>query len=147
MTLADLDRRRGAAEVEGQTAAVSIASAERRACVDGYLPILFGEKRTLDLGRAQRLFSPAQRVVLAVKWGGCVFPGCDRPPSWTEAHHLDEWSRGGRTDVDDGVLLCAHHHRLLHNGGWRIWRSGGEYFLDPPAGDHLTQRVQVHPRC
>jgi len=143
---ADLDRRRGAATLEGQTSAVSIATAHRRACTDGYLPIFLGDTRRLDLGRTQRTFSAMQRVVLAVKWGGCVFPGCDRPPSWTEAHHINEWSRGGRTDVDDGVLLCAHHHRLLHNGGWRIWRRGDEYFLDPPPGDPLNRRVQLRQR-
>lgn len=147
VTLADLDRRRGAVEVEGQTATVSVATAERRACIDGYLPILFGEKRALDLGRTRRFFSAGQRTVLAVKWGGCVFPACGRPPSWTEAHHIDEWERDhGRTDVDDGVLLCAHHHRLLHNGGWKIWRRGGDYFLDPPAGDPLSRRVTLTPR-
>ena len=103
VTLADLDRRRGAALVEGQTATVSVATAERRACTDGYLPILFGEKHVLDLGSHPAFFSGAQRIVLAVKWGGCVFPACERPPSWTEAHHIDEWQRyRGRTDVTTG---------------------------------------------
>ncbi|MFC0682441.1 HNH endonuclease signature motif containing protein, partial [Lysobacter korlensis] len=64
---------------------------------------------------------------------GCRFPGCDRPPSWCEAHHLNEWARdGGRTDVADGILLCRHHHLLIHNNAWRIKRDRANYFLIPP---------------
>ncbi|MFC0682339.1 HNH endonuclease signature motif containing protein, partial [Lysobacter korlensis] len=64
---------------------------------------------------------------------GCRFPGCDRPPSWCEAHHLDEWARdGGRTDVADGILLCRHHHMLIHNNAWRIKRDRANYFLIAP---------------
>jgi hypothetical protein len=146
VALSDLDRRRGAVTIEGQPATVSVATAERRACADGYLPICFDDGRSLDLGRTQRLFSAKQRMVLAVKWGGCVVPDCDRPPSWTEAHHIEQWERGGRTDVDDGVLLCRHHHMMIHNRGWRIWRSDRRYFLDPPADDPLNRRVEVRPR-
>jgi hypothetical protein len=121
-----------------------VATTRRRICADGYLPILFESGRPIDLGRTQRLFSGAQRAVLAARWGGCAVPGCDRPPSWTEAHHIDEWERdSGRTDVADGVLLCAHHHRLLHNGGWRIIRTGDDYVLHPPPGDELNAAVRL----
>ena len=61
-------------------------------------------------------------------------PGCDRPPSWTEAHHIQHWARdGGRTDIADGILLCRHHHLLFHNNGWEIEREGCAYWLVPPA--------------
>ena len=47
---------------------------------------------------------------------GCRAEGCDRPPSWTEAHHLTKpWAEGGKTDLADGILLCGHHHRLAHH--------------------------------
>jgi len=143
-TLADLDRRAGAGHLEGQGASISIATVERRACADGYLPILFDDcGRALDLGRTQRLFSEKQRVVLAAIWGGCAVAGCDRPPSWTEAHHADEWERDhGDTDVSNGVLLCRHHHMMVHNNGWRIRRRGAEFWLEPPPGDALN-RVPV----
>ena len=60
-------------------------------------------------------------------------PDCTRPPSWTEAHHIDHWARdGGRTDIADGVLLCRFHHMYVHNDGWRIVRRGAEYFAVPP---------------
>lgn len=121
----DLVRGSGAAWLEGQSAAVSVATAERLACSGSYQPIVVRPDERLDVGRAQRLFTERQRIALAVVWGGCAIEQCDRPPSWTEAHHADPWSRGGPTDVDNGVLLCRHHHLLLHNGGWRIDRPPG----------------------
>jgi hypothetical protein len=141
VTVADLDRRKGAAHIEGQGASISIATVERRACADGYLPILFDDcGRALDLGRSQRLFSEKQRLVLAAVWGGCAIAGCDRPPSWTEAHHADEWDRHhGPTDVSNGVLLCRHHHMWLHDTGRRIRRRGVEFWLEPPPGDALNR--------
>jgi hypothetical protein len=142
VTVADLERRDGSAHLEGQGASISIATAERRACADGYLPILFDDcGRALDLGRAQRLFSEKQRIVLAAIWGGCAIGGCERPPSWTEAHHADEWDRdNGPTDVSNGILLCRHHHMMVHNNGWRIRRVGIEFWLDPPPGDALKRK-------
>lgn len=122
---ADLASGEGAAWIEGQSAAVSVATAERFACAGGYQPIVFQPDGKLDVGRARRLFTERQRVALAAIWGGCAVETCDRPPSWTEAHHGTPWSRGGGTDVDNGVLLCRHHHLLLHNGGWRIDRPPG----------------------
>jgi len=132
-TLADLDRRRGAASLEGQTASVSIETAERIGCAGGFLPVLFGGTDALDLGRSQRRYSAKQRDVLAAMWGGCPIDGCDRPPSWTEAHHINQWERDhGRTDVRDGILLCRHHHMWVHDIGARIVRTGSEYDLHVP---------------
>ncbi len=88
----------------------------------------------LDLGREQRLFSPRQRIALAVRDGGCRWRGCDRPASYCEAHHIDPFAGGGRTDIDRGVLLCRYHHMALHNGGWRITRQDrGDFVLHPPG--------------
>lgn len=89
----------------------------------------------LDLGREQRLFTPKQRIALAARDGGCRWRGCDRPASYCEAHHIDAYSQGGRTDIDRGILLCRWHHMELHHGGWRITREGHEDFvLHPPPG-------------
>jgi hypothetical protein len=52
--------------------------------------------------------------------GGCAFPGCPRPPAWCIAHHIQHWADGGRTDLDNLVLLCDHHHRVVHHHGWDI---------------------------
>ncbi|MFB9647081.1 HNH endonuclease signature motif containing protein [Microbacterium terregens] len=90
----------------------------------------------LKLGREQRLYSARQRIALAVRDGGCMFPGCCVPASYCEAHHCDHWEEHeGRTDVDRGILLCRFHHMLLHNNGWRITREKlGPFMLHPPPG-------------
>ena len=143
----DLDRGFGAAHLEGQTASVSVHTARRHACTAGAIPIEFDDTgQVLNLGRTQRLFSRQQRIALAARDGGCRFPGCDRPPGWTEAHHINEWDRDhGRTDLADGILLCRHHHMLLHNNGWRVSRTGGDYFVIPPRSIDPEQRPVLAP--
>jgi hypothetical protein len=134
VTAEDLHRGDGAAGAfEGQTVPASIATVQRQICATGYIPILFDhEHRPLDVGRSQRLFTTRQRIALAARDGGCLFPHCDRPPTWCEAHHITPWRHGGTTDTRDGVLLCRHHHLLVHNNGWRIARNGADYHLIPP---------------
>ncbi len=146
---ADLESGHGSARIEGQTAAISIDSARRLACAAGAIPILFDGADAIDVGRTQRLFTERQRVALAARDGGCRFPDCDRPPSWCEAHHIDEWVRDhGRTDVAAGVLLCRFHHLLVHNAGWRIRRRGGGFAAQPPPGDSrpALDMPSHHPR-
>ena len=75
----------------------------------------------LNLGRTTRLFSSGQRRALAARDGGCIFPGCDQPPARCAAHHLHQWILGGRTDCDNGALLCRRHHGLVHGSNpWTI---------------------------
>jgi hypothetical protein len=142
VTATDLDRRAGVAQFEGQTVAVSVAAAERRACADGIVPILFDDGgQSINVGRTQRLFTRRQRVGLAARDGGCRFPDCDRPPGWTEAHHIIEWDRDhGRTDIADGILLCRHHHLLVHDNGWQVTRTGAAYFVVPPLSIDPSQQ-------
>jgi len=130
----DLARRAGHGWIEGQTTPLSIATVERELCDRGTVPIhLDSDGQVVNVGRDRRLFTPRQRIGLAVRDGGCRFPGCDRPPSWCEAHHIDEWFRDqGRTDIADGVLLCRHHHLLIHNNEWRVVRERADYFVVPP---------------
>ena len=149
VTLTDLDRRAGIAHLEGQSTAVSVATAHRIGCSHGLVPILFDDQgKPLKLGRTKRSFTEHQRTVLAAIWGGCAHPGCDRPPSWTEAHHINEWVRDhGRTDIDDGILLCRHHHLMIHNNGWHIRRQDHRYLLEPPPGDPLHhEAVELTPK-
>jgi hypothetical protein len=103
---------------------LSAGELRRLACTQGVLPaVLGGASVPVDLGRAQRLFSPHQRDALATMDGGCVAPGCDRPPSWCEAHHgADPWHTGGRTDLKDGYLLCCTHHHEAHQKRWKLRR-------------------------
>ena len=140
VTAADLTTRTGAAIVEGQTTALSIATAERLACTDGYVPILFHPDGSVDVGRTQRTYTSRQRTALAAIWGGCAHPGCDRPPSWCEAHHATPWHAGGPTDISNGILLCRHHHMLVHNNGWSIRPPGSSarpWLLVPSPDDPL----------
>lgn len=121
--------------LEGNTAPVSPETVERLICDSGTVRITVDEHgRPLDLGREERLFSPAQRTALAARDGGCRWPGCDRPPAFTEAHHLEHWLRDtGATNIDIGILLCHGHHMLLHNQHWQIFENDGRYWLRPPA--------------
>lgn len=130
-----LAQRTGHGRIEGHPDPISIESVERHACSSGTVAItLDTHGQPIDVGREQRLFTHRQRIALAARDGGCMAPGCDRPPSWTEAHHIQHWKRDeGRTDIDNGILLCRHHHLLFHDHGWDISRRGGDYWLTPPA--------------
>jgi hypothetical protein len=87
----------------------------------------------LEVGRATRTVARAQRAALVVRDGGCGFPGCDRPQSWCEAHHLRHWLYGGPTDLGNLTLLCRAHHRAVHEGGWRLQRApDGRLTATPP---------------
>jgi hypothetical protein len=95
---------------------ITAAQARRLACNAQIVPaVLGGRSVPLDLGRARRLFSPAQRLAMAVRDTTCRAEGCDVPATWCEAHHLHPWEHGGRTDLDDGVLFCGHHHHRVHD--------------------------------
>jgi hypothetical protein len=125
--------RQGHGRIEGAADPISIETVERLSCAGVTVPVLFDGEDVLNLGRTQRLFTPRQRAALAARDGGCRMPTCDRPPSWTEAHHIEHWERdGGATDLVNGILLCRHHHLLLHNNGWEISRRDKQYWLIPP---------------
>lgn len=145
----DLARRAGSGWIEGQTAPISISTVERELCNRGTVPIHFDSAgQAVNVGREKRLFTPRQRIGLAVRDGGCRFPGCDRPPSWCEAHHINEWFRDhGGTDIADGILLCRHHHLLIHNDEWRVTRQGADYFVVPPTPVDLARTpIEAPPK-
>ncbi|MCV7047642.1 DUF222 domain-containing protein [Mycobacterium frederiksbergense] len=91
----------------------------------------------LDVGRAERLFTPAIRKGLAVRDGGCAHPGCGRPVSWCDAHHIQPWASGGTTSIDNGVLLCRLHHTAIHHGGWQVYLGADRHpwFIPPHRPD------------
>jgi hypothetical protein len=96
---------------------ITAGEARRLACTASIIPmVLGGESEILDQGRARRLFTSAQRKAMAVRDQHCRAEGCDVPAAWCEAHHVNRpWSQGGRTDLDDGVLLCSWHHHRAHD--------------------------------
>jgi hypothetical protein len=115
-------------------------AARLRAAMALLPPVLGGAPRQpMDVGRATRVIHPAQRSALAVRDGGCVFPDCDRPLAWCEAHHLLSWLDGGPTDLPNLALLCRAHHRAVHEGGWRLIRGpDGAFRATPPQRRHRT---------
>ncbi|WP_245923679.1 HNH endonuclease signature motif containing protein [Paractinoplanes atraurantiacus] len=118
-------------------ARLSAATARRLACDARILPVVLGgQSQVLDLGRTTRLATGPLRRALHVRDGGCAFPGCDRPARWTDAHHVLSWTEGGATTLDNLVLLCRGHHRLIHHptAGWEIrLNADGHHDFIPPA--------------
>ncbi len=115
--------------------AISASESRRLACNADLLPMVLGaDSAILDLGRSRRLFDRHQRVALAIRDQGCIFPGCDRPPAWCEAHHNRSWQDGGPTDLANGCLLCSFHHHLIHHGHWTVvMAADGIPEVIPPA--------------
>jgi hypothetical protein len=128
----------------------------RRLCCDGGLMTWLddGAGKLLDVGRKTRLVPSALRRLLERRDGGCRFPGCEQR-RFVDAHHIEHWADGGRTDADNLILLCRYHHRGLHEGGYRV--SGAAHapvFTDPngrvlqpaprlpglPCGDALPEQ-------
>lgn len=147
VTRRDLHTGVGFGTIEGQTEPISLATVERHVCSAGLETVIFDEYgQLLNVEREQRLYSRAQRRALAARDGGCRFPGCQRPPSWTEAHHIRHWKRDrGPTNIENGILLCKHHHLLVHNNGWEITHERGDYWLIPPRSVDAQQRPILMP--
>ena len=130
--LAD-SRNGGHGFIEGQPDPICATTLDRLACTGATVPVMITDTGPLDVGREQRLFTRKQRIALAARDGGCMWPGCDRPASWTEAHHINHWAADhGHTNIDDGLLLCKSDHLTLHNNGWKVTRTGTTYWLIPP---------------
>jgi Domain of unknown function (DUF222)/HNH endonuclease len=114
---------------------ISAKTVERLACDCSVTRILLGsDSMVIDVGRAKRVISGPQRKALNARDGGCVWPGCDRPASWTSGHHLVHWIRGGPGDLENLTLLCYRHHWMVHEGNWQIVRGDdGRMLTIPPT--------------
>jgi hypothetical protein len=110
----------GRCELEGETA-ISSETARRLACDSSVVPIVERGGAPLGVGRKTRRIPPALARALRVRDGGCRFPGCDRR-RFADAHHIHHWAKGGEADKDNLLLLCRHHHRLVHEGGFSVER-------------------------
>lgn len=97
----------------------------RLACDAEVTRVVFGpESQVLDVGRAERLYTGAMRRAVVARDRHCAYPGCDRPPSMGEVHHVQHWAaHGGSTSVDNGILLCAWHHDVVHSTYMTIRRN------------------------
>jgi hypothetical protein len=134
VTIVDRDQAVTHLEDDGTTLPAWLAA--QHTCDTATVPCTVDrDGNPLDLGREARLFSPKQKLMLAIRDGGCLWNGCDRPASYCEAHHIDPYAEGGKTDIDRGILLCRFHHMQLHNRGWRVTRDGiNDFALHPPHG-------------
>ncbi len=134
-------------------ARLSAEAARRLACDARILPLVMGgASQVLDAGRSRRLATGPLRRALVARDRGCAFPTCDRPPRWCDGHHLTPWSANGRTCLTNLVLLCPHHHRVIHDPdtGWRVRLAddGLPEFIPPPWTDpaQRPRRNLYHPR-
>ncbi|HET7389080.1 MAG TPA: DUF222 domain-containing protein [Nocardioidaceae bacterium] len=100
---------------------IGIEEARRLGCAAGIIPAVFdGPSARLDLGREQRLFTPAQRRALALRYDTCGVEGCERPFAWCDIHHKLWWSRWGPTDLDNAIPLCGYHHVRAHDDAFNL---------------------------
>jgi len=138
ISLDDYESGRAIGWIDGITEPVAPSVVEQMRCHSPIVPIVLGDNgRVLHLGKTKRLFSPSQLKALAARDGGCVVQGCDAPPSDCEAHHVEPWKSPdyapGRTDVDNGVLLCRFHHARLHQAKWSITMIDGAPHIVPAS--------------
>jgi hypothetical protein len=93
--------------------------------------VMTATSEILDAGRTTRTFTAAQTRAIVARDQHCIWPGCDIPAAWCEAHHIHHWADGGHTSVDNGVLLCGRHHDRVHLYGHAITRTAnGQYTVD-----------------
>jgi len=119
---------RGVRHVEDDTP-IAVETARRLCCDAGIVPQLERGGELLAIGRRTRTVPPAIRRALRHRDRGCRFPGCTAT-RWVDAHHIDHWADGGPTDMGNLVLLCARHHRAMHELGFTVARTTGP----PPGG-------------
>jgi Domain of unknown function (DUF222)/HNH endonuclease len=150
-TLSSADRH-GDAAVRGEDGtcelehgpALSPETARRLACDASIVRILERDGRPLSVGRRTRSIPPALRRALRSRDRSCRFPGCCQT-RFLHAHHLEHWAHGGRTDLSNLILLCSHHHRLVHEGGYTIeQRPSGALRFRRPDGKAIPA-VQQRP--
>jgi Domain of unknown function (DUF222) len=100
-------------------------------------------RSTLSGGRATRTIPAAIRTALALRDKGCRFPGCDRPPEWTDGHHIEHWADLGETEVPNLVSLCRRHHHMVHERGWsiRLEPDGSVTVAEPQRRPPVVRRL------
>jgi uncharacterized protein DUF222/HNH endonuclease len=104
--------------------------------------VMRGRSEPLDVGRRTSVVPPAIRRAVMVRDRHCRFPGCDRPVSWCDCHHIVHWADGGPTAVGNLILLCRRHHRLVHKpGGFRLELEHGQPAFRTACGYRLTDRA------
>jgi len=124
-TIETLKGLAGAAAAEMEfSLPISSTSVQRMACDCSVTRVLLDQDSvTIDVGRSKRVVAGPLRRALNARDGQCRWPGCERPASWCDGHHMVHWIDGGDTDLDNLVLLCRRHHRMVHEGGWQLVKT------------------------
>ena len=118
---------------------VSAETSRRLTCDASIVPVTENANgNILDIGRKTRTIHPAMRRALTVRDQGCRFPGCTAH-RYVDAHHIEHWANGGKTALDNLVLLCRYHHRLLHEGGYGLEIRDRELLFTQPNGAVIPQ--------
>jgi 5-methylcytosine-specific restriction protein A len=116
----------------------------RRLACDAWIRrvVMAGPSEPVDIGRRTPVVPPAMRRAVIVRDRECRFPGCDRPHTWCDSHHVVHWADGGPTALANLVLLCRRHHRLVHQpGGFRLELKDGRPMFRRPDGSVLEDRA------
>jgi hypothetical protein len=168
--LAGLAVRRNELAESGAPAQVIVTiPVEQLASRDGLVATSFGQLLTVDAalrladeasltfllqnakgailaeGRSRRTATRAQTLALIARDRGCSFPDCDKPPEWTQRHHVVAWAAGGATDLDNLTLLCGPHHRGFEAAGWRcVMQDRLPCWIPPPWIDPEQKPRQNH---
>lgn len=125
---ASIDTLKGAAGAPAAEMEFSVplssATVQRMACDCTVTRVLLDqESAVIDMGRSKRVVSNVLRSALKIRDGHCRWPQCEREASRCDGHHIVHWVRGGETKLDNLVLLCRRHHRMVHEGGWQLIRT------------------------
>ncbi|MFC4948729.1 HNH endonuclease signature motif containing protein [Pseudonocardia sp. GCM10023141] len=150
ITLQDLENRLGTGLRDfgdgSMTGPISAEDARRHACDAEIIPIVLGgNSEPLDIGRSQRVVPRWMRRALAQRDSGCAFPGCTAAAPWCSSHHIIHWARGGITALSNLVLLCTHHHMVMHKEEWEVTITDGfPLFHPPPWIPGGPRRNQMH---
>jgi hypothetical protein len=114
---------------------LSSETVQRLACDSSLARVLLDSESTvIEVGRSRRVVSGPARRALKSRDGHCRWPGCERPASWSAAHHVVHWVHGGTSDLDNLVLLCHRHHWMVHEGHWQLVKSDdGKMLAIPPV--------------
>ena len=132
------------------TGPISISAARRIACDCTLTPIVLDDNDApLNLRRTTRTVSRRLRRAVLARDGGCAFPQCGRPAEWCQAHHLVHWIDGGPTDLDNLVLLCTFHHRLIHHSDWEdvMGTDRHPWFIPPTDIDPTRTPIPANGRA
>ncbi len=133
------DLRRGAFFEDGTSVPREVL--DQLACDGGLSRFLFApDGAVLDVGRTRRIFVGSVRAAVVARDGHCAYPGCSAPPHLGEVHHVAHWVRdGGHTEPANGVLLCYHHHEVVHRRGLSVARRGREWEFEDRLGTVLRR--------